>query len=176
MFSSVTALVSDASRLALIGSAVVSATALAVSIGSEWWLGFVPCALCWVERACYGVTLALGIFGAAAPSRLVRVLLDLTLIAFMANAAVSLTHYGVERNWWASPVRYCAPFHYAGGSIAQWLKNMPDDPHHICEHPTYLVPGVPLSMAGVNLLIILAVCSVLAGVAAWSAPAPAGSH
>ena len=42
-----------------------------------------------------------------------------------------------------------------GGSIAERLASMPARPAKPCDDPTYLIPGVPVSLAAMNLLFAL---------------------
>ena len=39
-----------------------------------------------------------------------------------------------------------------GGSMAERLARMPSRPAKPCDEPTYLIPGLPLSMATMNML------------------------
>ena len=43
---------------------------------------------------------------------------------------------------------------------------MPLTPSKPCDEPTYLIPGLPLSMAAMN-LIFAAVCAVMLGALLW---------
>jgi disulfide bond formation protein DsbB len=49
----------------------------------------------------------------------------------------------------------CAAPHFPGGSIADRLAAMPSRPSKPCDEPTFLIPGVPLSIAALNLLFAL---------------------
>ena len=51
-----------------------------------------------------------------------------------------------------------------GGSIAERLARMPARPAKPCDEPAYLLPGVPVSMAAMNLVFALALA---AGLAIW---------
>jgi disulfide bond formation protein DsbB len=54
---------------------------------------------------------------------------------------------------------------FSGGSIAERLAHMPAAPAKPCDDPTYLIHGLPLSMAGMNLLL----ACVLTTACAWTA-------
>jgi disulfide bond formation protein DsbB len=56
----------------------------------------------------------------------------------------------------------CAAPHISGASIAERLASMPARPSKPCDDPTYLLPGVPLSMAAMNLLFSLVFAATLA--------------
>ncbi len=55
---------------------------------------------------------------------------------------------------------------FTGGSVAERLAHMPARPAKPCEDPTYLIPGLPISMAAMNLLYALAFM-ILLGVLLW---------
>jgi disulfide bond formation protein DsbB len=84
------------------------------------------------------------------------------VLALLAGAGVAAAHVGVEAGWWPSPLPQCQAPRYSGGTLAQRLAQMPAHPSKACEDPTYLVPGVPVSMAQMNLLFALALAAGLA--------------
>ncbi len=150
-------------RVALTLAALAAGAALLVAFGSEWWGGLVPCALCLVERWPYRVALALSLLGLALPRRWARVAAALVVISMISGAAAAALHVGVENRLWPSPLPQCqAPRFVAGGSIADRLAHMPARPSKACEDPTYLLAGLPLSMAAMNLIFALAFAVALA--------------
>jgi disulfide bond formation protein DsbB len=142
--------------------ALAAAAALAAAHIAEIWGGLVPCALCLVERWPYRVIIVLGLVAAIAPRRLVRPLLVVAILCGLAEAAVAAVHVGVEWGWWPSPLPECAAPHFSGGSIADRLASMPSRPSKPCDEPTFLIPGVPLSIPALNLLYALAVSASVA--------------
>ena len=138
-------------------SLLVALGALGVALGSEHYGGLVPCALCLVERWPYRVA---ALFAAAAlvPWRRVspRPFLWAVVLCMAVSVAAASVHVGVEQGWWPSPVPECAAPNLGGGSIAQRLARMPAHPAKPCDDPTYLVPGIPVSMAAGNGLLALA--------------------
>ncbi|MDT7950692.1 MAG: disulfide bond formation protein B [Acetobacteraceae bacterium] len=150
----------DAWRAALVGT-VASAAALAAAFASEWGLGLVPCALCLWERWPYRVAIGLGLL-ALLVRRARRGFLALMAVALLAGAALGAVHVGVEFGWWPSPLPECAAPRLGSGTAAERLARMPLLPAKPCDEPTYLVPGVPVSMAMANLLLALALASYLA--------------
>ncbi len=149
-------------RVALAFAVLASGMALLVALGSERWGGLVPCALCLVERWPYRVAIVLGLAGLALPRHLARLALAAVVLALLAGAGVAAAHVGVEAGWWPSPLPQCQAPRYSGGTLAQRLAQMPAHPSKACEDPTYLVPGVPVSMAQMNLLFALALAAGLA--------------
>jgi disulfide bond formation protein DsbB len=142
-------------------AALGAAAALVIAYASEIWGELVPCALCLVERWPYRVVIIVGLLAALAPRRLVVPLLALAIVALLADATVAAVHVGVEFQWWSSPLPECAAPHL-GGSVAERLATMPARPSKPCDEPTFLIPGLPLSMAAMNMLFALAFAAVLA--------------
>lgn len=149
-------------RLALLFSALVSAAVLGSAIASETWGGLVPCALCLVERWPWRAAITIGALGILVPRALGRVALGLLVLVMLAGAGAGGTHVGVEAGWWKSPLPECAAPSFGGGSIAERLARMPDKPSKPCDDPTFLIPGLPISMAMMNLLASLAIAGGLA--------------
>jgi disulfide bond formation protein DsbB len=141
--------------VALLG-AMAAAAALGIAFASESWGGLAPCALCLLARWPYRIAIGIGLLAAVAPARIGRPLIALLVVALLADVAVSVAHVGVEHGWWPSPLPECAAPKFAGGSIADRLASMPARPAKPCDEPTYLVPFLPVSMAGLNLLFALA--------------------
>ena len=138
----------DPPRAALIGT-IASAAALGAALASERWLGLVPCALCLWERWPYRVAIVVG-------------LLALMALVLLAGAGLGVVHVGVEHGWWPSPLPECAAPNLGGGTMSERLARMPLFPSKPCDEPTYLIPGLTLSMAAMNLLLALALAVFLA--------------
>lgn len=149
-------------RVLAVLAALGAATALGLAYASEVWGELVPCALCLIERWPYRIVIVLGLLAAVAPSRLVRMLLMLAGVCLLADAAIAMVHVGVELEWWPSPLPECAAPHLSGGSITERLASMPARPSKPCDEPTYLLPGIKLSMAAMNMLFALAFFAALA--------------
>jgi disulfide bond formation protein DsbB len=94
----------------------------------------------------------LGLLAAISPRGLSRALLLLAVLCLLGDVAIAAVHVGVEFNWWPSPLPECAAPHLSGGSIADRLASMPARPSKPCDDPTFLIPGVPVSMAAMNML------------------------
>ncbi len=143
-------------------SALAAGLALGLALASEYWGGLVPCALCLLERWPYRVAIVLGLLAAVTPHRLARLLLMLVVLAMLAAAGLAVVHVGVEQGAWPSPLPECAAPRLGQGSIAERLAQMPARPAKPCDDATYLVPGLPVSMAAMNLLYALAVAAGVA--------------
>jgi disulfide bond formation protein DsbB len=147
-------------------SVLAAAFALGLALASERWEGLVPCALCLLERKPYWVAIALGLLAAVVPRRWARALLMLVVLSMLVGTALAAVHVGVELHWWPSPLPECAAPSFSGGSIAERLAQMPARPAKPCEDAAYLVPGLPISMAAMNLLYALAF-AILLGAWLW---------
>jgi len=147
-------------------SALAAGAALAAALAIETWGGLAPCALCLLERWPYRVAIVLALLAVIAPPQLARVLLVLVVLTVLADAALGFIHVGVEAHWWPSPLPECAAPRFIGGSIAQRLANMPTHPAKPCDDPSYLIPGLPVSLAMMNLIFAL-VFSVVLAIFVW---------
>jgi disulfide bond formation protein DsbB len=74
----------------------------------------------------------------------------LLVLALAAAAALAFVHVGVEQGYWPSPLPECAAPHFTGD-----FASLPARPSKPCDDPTFLIPGLPLSMAAMNLLYAL---------------------
>ncbi|HYZ20557.1 MAG TPA: disulfide bond formation protein B [Rhodopila sp.] len=142
--------------------ALAAAAALGIALASETWGGLVPCALCLVERWPYRILIVIGLVAAIAPRRLVRPFLSLSILALLASLTLAIIHVGVEQGFWPSPLPECAAPHITGASIAERLATLPARPSKPCDSPTFLIPGLPLSMASMNLLFSLILLGIIA--------------
>ena len=149
-------------RLVALGVAVLSALALTAAWYSERILGLVPCAFCLLERWPYRIAIVLGLLAALLPRVPANAARALLILALLAGAGLGFTHVGVEQGWWPDPLPECRAPIFHGGSIAERLAAMPAHPAKPCDDPTYLVPGLPLSMAAMDLVLALALAILVA--------------
>jgi disulfide bond formation protein DsbB len=148
-------------RTAALLCAIAAAFALGLALASEYWGGLAPCALCLWERWPYRVAIVLALLAVVVPRGLARLSLLLVLLSMLASTALAFVHVGVEQRYWRSPMPECAAPRLAGGTIAERLAQMPARPAKPCEDATYLIPGLPVSMAAMNLLYALAFTFIL---------------
>ena len=149
-------------RLAAIACAAAGALALGVALGSEYYGELVPCALCLLERWPYRVAIAIGLLAAVVPRVARAFLIGAGVLTFAVAAGLAFTHVGVEQGFWPSPLPECAAPRIDASTVAGRLRQMPALPSKPCDDPTYLIPGVPVSMAAMNLLFALALTGLLA--------------
>ena len=134
--------------------AALAAAAPLFAIGSETWWGLAPCALCLWQRWPYWVAAGLAAAGVVVAGRGRAVLLGLAALGAFASAAIGGFHVGVEQGWWPSPLPGCAAATASGGalSIDEMMRGLAAVPNKPCDAPTFLIPGLPLSMAAMNLI------------------------
>ena len=137
--------------------AVLAAAAPLFALGSETWWGLPPCELCLWQRWPYWAGAGLAVVAALLPAGTRRVVLALAGVAVLASGAIAVLHVGVEWGWWPSPLPGCqAPAVRPGASVDDLLRSMPAAPTKPCDAPTFLIPGLPVSMAAMNLIYALA--------------------
>ena len=154
-------MVPSSPRLALFLGGLAAAVALAVAFAAEWWGGLVPCPLCLIERWPYRVAIAVAAVGVVLPRALTRPALAALLLVGLVEVAAAGLHVGVELHFWPSPLPECAAPTLSTGNLSQMLSSMPLRPSKPCDSPTFLIPGLPLSMAAMNLIYALVVAAVL---------------
>jgi len=148
-------------------TALIALAALGLALGSERWGGLVPCALCLLERWPLRAVVVLGLLAMVTPRPVGRVLLAAAVLALLADAAIAFVHVGVEYGWWRSPLPECAAPVFHGGTIAERLASMPARPSKPCDQATFLIPGLPISMAMMNLWFCIGFAGIL-GMFVWN--------
>lgn len=130
--------------------ALLAAAAPLFARGSETWFELVPCELCLWQRWPYWAAFALAL---AAHFVARRRLLWAAGAAALVSAGIAGFHVGVEFGWWPSPLPGCAA-PTAGGAMTldQMMASLAPAPTKPCDEPVWLIPGVPLSMAALNLI------------------------
>jgi disulfide bond formation protein DsbB len=140
-------------RLTLKPLAIVTALAALAALGVAYFvqdvLVIAPCPLCLLERWPYRVVIALGVLGVLLPALAARLLLALAVPVLLAGAAIAFVHVGVEFHWWPSPLPECNAVFTPGAPL-------PLTPAKPCDEPTFLIPGLPVSMAAMNMVYALA--------------------
>lgn len=149
---------------------VVGLAALAVAFGAQTYLGMAPCELCLWERWPYRLLILLGVLALVLPPAARRALLWLGVLALLADIGIAFVHVGVERHWWPSPLPECSASNLVTGNLTALMNSLPARPAKPCDAPNFLLPGVPLSFATMDLLFALA-CWAAVTVRLWrSAP------
>ena len=147
---------------ATLALALATAAAPLFARASEDIWGIAPCELCTWQRVPYWVAAALALAAALRPGAR-RPLVLLAILAVLASGAIAGFHVGVEQGWWPSPLAGCqAPRSTGGASVDDLMRSLAAAPSKPCDAPTYLVPGLPISMAGMNLLYALGLSALAA--------------
>lgn len=144
--------------------ALLAAAAPLAALASETVLHMAPCALCLWQRWPYWAAVVLAALAAGLRS---RALLGLAGVAVLASAAIAGLHLGVEQGWWPSPLAACAAPSGGGGaaSVDELMRSLAPRPDKPCDAAAFPIPGLPVSMAAMNLVYAL----VLGGLALnWS--------
>lgn len=140
---------------ALLLALLASAAPAFARLSEDLW-GLAPCVLCLWQRWPYWAAAGFALAATALP-RARRPLLALAGVAVLGSGAIAAFHLGVEAGWWPSPLAGCqaARLPSGGGGIEDLMSSLPAAPSKPCDAPTFLLPGVPLSMAAMNLLYAL---------------------
>lgn len=143
---------------------IAAAVALGGAVFVERVLGIAPCELCLLERWPWRAVLVAA-FVALLWSRARRALRSLAMVALLVSLGLGVLHSGVEWHAWPSPFPSCHAPAVTGGSIADQLAALPARAAKPCDAATFLVPGVPVSLAEADLIWSVAVLLAL-----WRGP------
>jgi disulfide bond formation protein DsbB len=144
-----------------LAAALLAAAAPLLAMGSERWPGLAPCALCLWQRWPYWVAAAVALAALALPPGARRLALRVAAVAVLGSAAVAVVHVGVEFGWWPSPLPACLVQAGGGASVDDLLRGLAPAAAKPCDEPAYLIPGLPLSMAQMNLIYALALAAFI---------------
>ncbi|MHB1302513.1 MAG: disulfide bond formation protein B [Acidiphilium sp.] len=142
------------SRRAALLLVLAALFALGMAYFAEYALRMIPCPLCYIERWPYRIAVVLGLLAMAVPSRLARPLLLLAALVMIGDAAIAFVHVGAEQHWWASPLPECNAPPPSFGSL-------PLRPSASCDSPVFLIPGLPISFATMDLIWALAIAGAI---------------
>jgi disulfide bond formation protein DsbB len=150
--------------------AALAAAAPLFAQGSEDWWGLAPCELCLWQRWPYWVAAWLALAAALLAGGARRALLGLAGVAALVSGAIGALHVGVEQGWWPSPLPGCQVPTASGAapaSVEELMRGLAAAPTKPCDAPTYLIEGLPISMAGMNLLYALGLGGLALFAAHW---------
>jgi disulfide bond formation protein DsbB len=130
--------------------AALAAFAPLFAMATERWPGLPPCALCLWQRWPYWVAAGLALAALVLPRRW---MLAGAGVASLASGGIAVLHLGVEWGFWPSPLPGClAPSAGGAASVDDLMAALSARPAKPCDEPAFLIPGLPLSMAGMNLI------------------------
>ncbi len=160
---------SATNKSALLPASLVTlgmAGAVTSALGFQYIGGYIPCALCYIQRNPYYIGIPLGLIAVAliafkAPARLVRLFLALILILMLVGAGLGIYHSGVEWHFWPGPDSCSAPVDSVPASANDLFNDLNKIKGPSCTEAALRVLG--LSFAGWNVVSSL----ILAGIAVW---------
>ncbi|MBR0554271.1 disulfide bond formation protein B [Ciceribacter sp. L1K23] len=149
---------------ATIGMAIVIGSAL----GFEHIGGYIPCALCLMQRNPYYIGIPLGILAIVSsmlrlPVWITKTLLVAIGLLMVVGAGMGVYHSGVEWQFWEGPASCSITAAGAGATGGDILAQLNEVKGPSCTEATLRVLG--LSFAGWNVLTSIA----LAAIAFWGA-------
>lgn len=140
-------------RMAGLLLAAAAAAALAIALASERFGGLNPCELCLWQRWPYRIIIFLGLLAAVMPARPARLVLAGIVAVLVVELGLALLHVGVEQTWWPSPLPGCRDASLAGArSVDDLMARLRPAPSKPCDEAAYLIPGLPVSMAAMNMM------------------------
>src|SRR5262245_36588169 len=152
-------------------AAIAIAVVGAVTILGAWWfqygLGLKPCPLCLEQRYAYyfavplAVMVLLGDSYGATRKVLMAALIGIALV-LQWDAAIGVSHAGLEWKWWAGP-QECSGALDDLGSASSLLEKLKSVNVVRCDEAAWRFLG--LSLAGYNAVVSV----MLAGIAIWGA-------
>lgn len=132
---------------------VLAAAAPLIAIGSEVFLHLAPCELCLWQRWPYWAAAGFAALGLLLPAGLRAALLALAGVAALVSGGIAMLHVGVEQHWWPSPLPACLAQGGTGArSVEELMRGLAAVPNKPCDEPAYLIEGLPVSMAAMNVL------------------------
>ena len=150
--------------LLTLGMAVVILSAL----GFQHIGGYIPCALCLLQRWPYYIGVPVGILAVLsaamnAPPAVTRTLLLLAGLIMIVSAGMGVYHAGVEWKFWEGPATCSTSVNAVATDTKSLLDDLSNQHGPSCTDATPRVLG--LSFAGWNVITSI----VLAAFAGWSA-------
>lgn len=151
--------------------AIVLAFAMAATVGTalgfQYIGGYIPCALCYMEREPYYYAIPVAIVAAIAafirmPAWIVKALIGIVLIAMLIGAGLGTYHAGAEWGFWPGPSTCSTPVNSVTTNAGNLLNDLNAVHGPSCTDAALRVLG--LSFAGWNVVASL----IIAGFAAWA--------
>ncbi|GGK24977.1 disulfide bond formation protein B [Salinarimonas ramus] len=145
-------LLRDRRLVALLITLVAGAT-IATALVFQYGLGYLPCALCLLQRWPYYVALPLGLVAIALSGRPAagRGLVALLGLVFVVSAGLGIYHAGVEWDFWLGPADCGGAAAPAAASMDDFLAQLDTVRVVSCTDAAWRFLG--LSMAGWNAVI-----------------------
>ncbi|NHT78160.1 disulfide bond formation protein B [Rhizobiaceae bacterium CRRU44] len=141
------------------------------ALGFEHLGGYIPCALCLMQREPYYYGIPVGVLAIISaafpmPAWLPRLLLTVVAIMMLVGAGIGIYHAGVEWHFWAGPANCSTTAQGVSPNVGDLLGDLDSKHGPSCTDAALRVLG--LSFAGWNVLasLVLAALAVRGAVKA----------
>jgi disulfide bond formation protein DsbB len=161
--------VTDSQRSPALFAAVLVTLGMIVTVGTalgfEHLGGYIPCALCLMQRDpyYYGIPVGLLAIISAAfpmPAWLARLLLAVIALMMLVGAGIGIYHAGVEWHFWAGPAGCSTTAQGVSANVGDLLGDLDSKHGPSCTDAALRVLG--LSFAGWNVLASLVLAAIAA--------------
>ncbi len=149
------------SQWAAVAILVVAAATIGGALVFEHGYGYIPCALCLLQRRPYYIGMPLALAAIFLPERWRRVGLALLALLFLGSAALGAYHAGVEWGVWLGPADCGGGAGAAPADVNDLLRSLNGLKVVSCTEAAWRFLG--LSLAGWNVLISLGLAAIAAG-------------
>jgi disulfide bond formation protein DsbB len=143
---------------------IVAAATIGGAYIFEYGLGYIPCALCLLQRKPYYIGIVLALVTLVLPGTGRRIGLALLAVLFLVSAGLGVYHAGVEWGFWLGPADCGGGSGAAAASVDDLMKTLNGIKVVSCTEAAWRFLG--LSLAGWNVLISLALAATAARAAA----------
>ncbi|WP_438753414.1 disulfide bond formation protein B [Pararhizobium sp. O133] len=156
--------ISDRRRLPSILVTIGMAATVGGALAFEHIGGYIPCALCLMQRTPYYWGIPIGILAVVSsvvklPVRLTRFLLAVIAILMLVGAGIGIYHAGVEWHFWEGPATCATTAQGVSSNVGDLLGDLDSKHGPSCTDAALRVLG--LSFAGWNVIASV----ILAGIA-----------
>ncbi len=139
------------------------AATVGTALGFEHIGGYIPCALCLMQREPYYYGIGVGIatlaaIGFGAPRWLVRLLLAILVIMMLVGAGMGVYHAGVEWGFWEGPSSCATGAQGVSSNVNDLLGDLDSKHGPSCTQAALRVLG--LSFAGWNVIASLILAAI----------------
>ncbi len=156
----------EPTTIAIILVTLGMAAAVGSALAFQYIGGYIPCALCYLQRQPYYIGLPVGVIGIAAllinmPPRVIRAPLIVIAILMLVGAGLGVYHSGVEWHFWEGPATCSTPVNSIPADAANLLEDINRIKGPSCTEAALRILG--LSFAGWNVISSL----ILVAIAYW---------
>lgn len=125
-----------------------SILALILAYSSEYFLGLIPCKLCYYQRYAYFALVITCFIGLKVPGRLKQYISYLVATLLCVGISLAFTHVGVENGWFELDISCSSNLHGHVDSLEEFKAKIMAKDNVPCDVVTFRMLGV--TMAGWN--------------------------